>query len=484
MRRRNGNPGSFGFSPGQLIEAQAVSQIDHERFPGAPSHDIESGILTSPVQQPDGVLMPIVPDLLRIPENEGVKLLILHPPVLPYGYTLHHRFQRIWEASEYVRRIYPETKVLDAGLLNKMKGQVLNEFAANYDAVACYAEPQMLPVVTDLLERLRYIAPATRILVYGPATVCFPAAIRRLDVDAYGARGDAEAQLRQFADFVTERSDLTSNLCIRKGNRWSDPEGLPETVPQDQWGFPPLTEMPLDDIRRIYEMKDQPCTIAVTASRGCPYSCTFCATPNFEGRPDRRRSVRSLVQFISDNRHHPHWQFYSPTFTIDRAWCVEFLTSLGDVGAGVTWRCTTRVDRLDHELVELMAATGCCAVGLGVETLGPGAMLLKKHITRDQIASAIKLLTEHGIRAKAYVMLGLPNQSLDDVQETIRFVTDLGGEVRPTMYSPQGEADTLTGAHGAGDLGALDRKSFLAGRDNYGEFLRLAFDRSLGPPSM
>lgn len=413
-----------------------------------------------------------------------MKVLILHPPVLPYGYTLHHRFQRIWEAADYLRRTYPDTTVLDAGLLNKLKGQILDEFAADYDVVACYAEPQMLPVVTDLLERLRYMAPTTRILVYGPATVCFPEQVRNLDIDAYGVRGDFEAQLRQFADMVSGRCNQLSNLCVRTADDWLDPEGSAETVPSDQWGYPPLEEVPLGDIARIYDMKQQPCTIAVTASRGCPYSCTFCATPMIEGRPDRRRPVLPLVRFVTENRHHPHWQFYSPTFTLDRTWCIEFLTSLDIAGADISWRCTTRVDRLDAELVELMARTGCCSVGLGVETFGLASARLKKNISREQIARAIELLTDHGIRAKAYVMLGLPDQSLDDVQETLQFVTNLGAQVRPTMYSPQGDADSLTASADIGDIGALDRKSFLVGRENYGEFLRLAFDRSLAPPAM
>ena len=87
-----------------------------------------------------------------------MRALVIHPPTLPYGYTLHHRFQRVWEAAEYARRFHPGLRVIDAGLLNMLIGQLLSEFSQDYDAVAFYCEPQMLTTVADLAERLRVVA--------------------------------------------------------------------------------------------------------------------------------------------------------------------------------------------------------------------------------------------------------------------------------------------------------------------------------------
>jgi anaerobic magnesium-protoporphyrin IX monomethyl ester cyclase len=414
--------------------------------------------------------------------------LVLYPPVLPFGYTLHHRFQRVWEAGVYLRRHYPDTVIMDAGLLNKLQGQVLSEFARDYDAVAIYAEPQMLPVVADLAERLRHMSSLSKILVYGPATVCFPHRVQALDVDAIAHGGDVEAQLRQFADIVTGRSDVAANLKLRIAGGWARPIGHPETVPADEWAFPPIGEMPMTDIARIYDMKGQHVTVAVTAARGCPYRCAFCATPSIEGRPDRRRPIPALVDFMRRySDRYRHWQMYAPTFTLDRRWCLDFFAALRASQVQVNWRCTTRVDRLDVELVEAMAAAGCSMVGIGVETLGPTLDRIDKEISRQQVASALSMLRTAGIRAKAYIMLGLPGQSIAEVYETIRFVTDLGAEIRPTLYSPQGEADALTADDVESDmdmLGAMDRKSFLVGREHYGELLRLTFDRRIASPQM
>lgn len=414
-----------------------------------------------------------------------MRALLIHPPVLPYGYTLHHRFQRVWEVAEYLRRHYPNTTVLDAGLLNMLKGQILSEFATGYDVVAVYCEPHMLPTAADLVERLRYMSPDTKVMAYGPAAVCFPDETRTL-CDAIGLRGDMDAQLRQFFDLMSGRAELTTNISVLTDTGWSTPTGAAEFVPAAEWGFPPLDEMPISDVDRIYQMKDQPLTIAVTASRGCPYRCTFCATPDIEGRPDRRRPAAALADYVADHATYRNWQFYSPTFTLDRQWCLDFFAHLRARTVRIKWRCTTRVDRLDKQLVEEMATSGCRMVGLGVETLGPALVRAKKGISRHQVTHAIKLLLTHGIHVKAYIILGLPGQSVSDVKATIDFVTDLGAQIRPTLYSPQGMADGLDNASivGLDAVGEVDRKSFLSHRENYGEFLRLAFDRRISSPAM
>nr|WP_296071956.1 radical SAM protein [uncultured Actinoplanes sp.] len=415
-----------------------------------------------------------------------MRALVIHPPTLPYGYTLHHRFQRVWEAAAYARRFHPGVRVIDAGLLNMLIGQLLSEFARDYDAVAFYCEPQMLTTVADLTERLRHIAPRTAILVYGPAAVCFPDEVGTLPVDAVGRRGDLDAQLRQFFDLVTGRDTAPANLARRVDGKWVEPTGPAETVPAAEWAFPPLDEMPMADIGRVYDMKEQPLTVAVTASRGCPYRCAFCATPELEGRPDRRRPADELAAFVAAHPQYQHWQFYSPTFTLDRRWCLAFFDELRACDTRIRWRCTTRVDRLDEELVRAMADTGCHMVGLGVETLGPAMNRIHKNIDRERTATAIRLLREHGIHTKAYVILGLPDQDIEEVRETVEFVTRLGARIRPTMYSPQGAADALGEETVAGveAVSHLDRKSFLSNREHYGEFLRLAFDRRVSSPAM
>jgi bacteriochlorophyll C8 methyltransferase len=53
--------------------------------------------------------------------------------------------------------------------------------------------------------------------------------------------------------------------------------------------FPPVKEVPVIDYERIFKASkrdkvDARKSIPIYMTRGCPYTCTFCVTPNFTGR--------------------------------------------------------------------------------------------------------------------------------------------------------------------------------------------------------
>jgi anaerobic magnesium-protoporphyrin IX monomethyl ester cyclase len=408
-----------------------------------------------------------------------VRTLLLHPPLLPYAYTLHHRFARVWEVADYLKRKAFDLTVFDAGLLNCLKGHVVREFGQGYDVVLIYCENQAIPTVVDLAYRCRALSPNTRIMVYGPAPICYPDQLRLPIVDGLGRRGDLECQVRQFLEFAAGERDHSTNVALRRGDEWVEPTGPSEMAPPDDWGYPRFDEMPMDDIRRIYEMKKDTLKVAITCSKGCPYPCTFCHIPSVEGTPDRRRDASELAAFIADNQEFEEWQFYSPTFTLDRDWCLSFFDELERRDVHIRWKCTTRVDRLDDELIEAMARSGCYVVGLGIETLGAARKTIRKGITDDQIGYALESLTAHGILAKGYIMLGLPGQPIEDFRETVRFVEAHGGKVRPYIYVPQGEADRgrdeVELDEAMQQLSGLDGRSWGLETEQFGEFLRLAF---------
>lgn len=405
-------------------------------------------------------------------------IVILHPPVLPYGYTLHHRFQKVWEVAQYVRRFHPRTTVVDAGLLNMLQGEVLHRITPDCRVLAVYVEPQMIEVTRQLVSRSRMMNPDLRILLYGPASGGFSADLRAVEPDAVGQRGDYEQQILEFVDWVLEGTAPTLYISVRTEQGWSRPAGQFDYLPPSDWAYPPLGEMPLADIGRIYEMKRQPTTMAVTVARGCPFPCTFCSTPSIEGHRDRRRPIDGLVAYLRSHPEVSDWQFYAPTFTLNRRWCMQLFDAMRGGGLETGWRCSTRADYVDDELAGAMAATGCRSVGIGVETLGPTQAILRKGLNSEVITEAVRAFVDRGVTVKCYVLMGLPGQTVAEVRETLDFVTALGALPRPTLYSPQGDSDALVGmglAAYQAPTALLDRKSFVPQGAEYGEFLRVLY---------
>jgi radical SAM superfamily enzyme YgiQ (UPF0313 family) len=88
------------------------------------------------------------------------------------------------------------------------------------------------------------------------------------------------------------------------------------------------------------------------------------------------------------------------------------------------------VDSLDRELVALMQRAGLSAVYFGVESGSQRILdLLNKGITPDQTRTAFRWCHEFGVKTAASVIVGVPGETPQDLQQTLALINDL----KPTV---------------------------------------------------
>lgn len=168
---------------------------------------------------------------------------------------------------------------------------------------------------------------------------------------------------------------------------------------------------------------------AIMTSRGCPYLCTFCDAHTVFGRKVRSRSAKNIVdeiEFLWNKYHYTHIVFKDSTFTLDRQKTVDICKEILDRNIDIQWRCNTRVDRLDPELLRLMKKSGCKSINPGVET-GSAKMLkiIKKGLTKEQIMNGFKMIHEAGIESMATFMIGNQGDTKETIMESIDFAIKL-----------------------------------------------------------
>jgi radical SAM superfamily enzyme YgiQ (UPF0313 family) len=116
--------------------------------------------------------------------------------------------------------------------------------------------------------------------------------------------------------------------------------------------------------------------IPVQVSRGCPHDCSFCSVTGIFGRKMRYRSVKNVMAELArynDRKYHVF--FYDDNFTASPARAKELLTEMLEARTKFTWSTQMRVDAArDKHLLELMRATHCIAVYVGVESPSPAAL--------------------------------------------------------------------------------------------------------------
>lgn len=204
----------------------------------------------------------------------------------------------------------------------------------------------------------------------------------------------------------------------------------------------------------------------IKTSRGCPFNCVFCTTHAFHGKRWRARSPESIVEemrLVAEQRRVNDFFLQSDVFSHDRAWTAELSERLSAAKLGVTWFCNSRVDTLDEDLLVLMKRSGCRLVALGVET-GSDRVLraINKGTTTDRARQTLAACRRVGMPSLTYWVLGLPGETPETIDETLRFINDVHPDYAH-VYTPT----PLPGSRlfDAYDIGARVERGELAWSD-------------------
>ena len=223
----------------------------------------------------------------------------------------------------------------------------------------------------------------------------------------------------------------TCNLKHIKGLVWRDGNGIvvnpdrPFISNLDDLPLPRHDLLPLETYRA--PLVRSPYAFVVT-SRGCPGGCRFCIKHVSYGRSVRVRSPENILaelEFLvglgirSVN-------MYADLFTVSREQVVGLCELILERGLRLPWTCNSRVDFVDPEMLRLMGQAGCKWISWGIES-GSEEVLRRaqKGIKLEQVQRALRWSREAGIRNWGYFIIGLPGETEETIQETIRFAKRL-----------------------------------------------------------
>ncbi len=166
--------------------------------------------------------------------------------------------------------------------------------------------------------------------------------------------------------------------------------------------------------------------MSVITSRGCPRRCSYCAAAAFWQHSVRFRSIPSVLKELDEllSLHpYPFLKFQDSVFTSPKKRTIQLLDALIDRHYCFQWTCETRADALDDELIDLMAQAKCKTIMLGLES-GSQEVLDRneRKMNIDVFREAYQLIKGHGIGVRVSVVFGLPGETKDTVEETLRIL--------------------------------------------------------------
>lgn len=213
----------------------------------------------------------------------------------------------------------------------------------------------------------------------------------------------------------------------------------------------------------------------VLFSRGCPFSCSFCA--NLSMGPTRYRNASLIEEEIEylkkecnvealvlrdDNGIPVGGAAFNKRVTF------PFFEAVGRTG--VKWRGQSRANGISEETVSLAAQANCTDIAIGLESVSqPVLKIINKKIDLDEARRYIGLLQKHGIAVKLLLILGLPGESDTVVEEVLDFVDETNPKVvQVSLFTPYPGSD-MTDNHKKYGIKQVD-KNFENFHILYGRF--------------
>lgn len=241
-------------------------------------------------------------------------------------------------------------------------------------------------------------------------------------------RGEPELTMEELAVQLKNGKQLEGilGLTYRNGAGVVVNPARPLLVELDQLPFPSRHLMQ----HKLYRSPEnnEPITVVHT-QRGCPARCIFCSVGVVSGYKIRKRAPEKIVQEIKEcveKYHFRNFLFHADTFTWEKDWVIELCTRIIDADLHVHWGCNSRVDTIDPEMLKLMKKAGCWVIAFGIET-GDQQILnkMKKGAKVEWAKDAVKMVREAGIKSHAFMVMGLPWETKETFENTIKFLKDL-----------------------------------------------------------
>jgi len=185
-------------------------------------------------------------------------------------------------------------------------------------------------------------------------------------------------------------------------------------------------------------------TAMVLTARGCPMNCTVCASKIlFDGfeRRDPLGAARAIINLSAKGVQDV--AFCDDALLIDtKNHAVPLFETLAEANAPVRLHSPNglHIREVNTEVARLMKRAGMVTVRLSLETVSEErAKDFSGKVSREEFRKAAGALFHAGYTPDelgAYILAGLPGQTLEEVCDTIAFVLDTGVKVRPALFSP------------------------------------------------
>ena len=340
----------------------------------------------------------------------------------------------------YPAGMIPESRVLDAPPERLTQVQTV-AIAQEYDFVVLHTSTPSFQLDIRTAQMIKEANPKCVLAFVGGHVTAMP-----------------EASLRASTaiDLIARKEFDHAVRSVAEGRDWATIPGITyrksDAIVQNPEA-PPLTREQLDELPFVTEIYDRDLDylkynspycqypyVSLYTGRGCPARCTFCLWPQVTtGHSYRTRSPENVFEEIKGmRRRFPQMKeifFDDDTFTADPPRARRLAELFKPLG--LCWSTNARAN-VDRETLRIMKDGGLRLFVVGYES-GNEQILknIKKGVSLERARRFTKDCHDLGILIHGTFIVGLPGETLQTIEESIRFAREMNPEtIQVSLASP------------------------------------------------
>ncbi len=201
----------------------------------------------------------------------------------------------------------------------------------------------------------------------------------------------------------------------------------------------PFKDYRIFDFQKTIDAKNG--WVGVMASRGCPFRCTYCfnhqmvdlyrkdlnlppAKLNYIRRHPVEEVISELEYLTNKYNNIEMFIFDDDLFTWDKKYLIDFCRRYQKKFT-FPFVVNAHVKIFGEEIAQNLKEAGCSIVKFGLESGSERIRrdILNRPMKDDQIVDAFRIAHKYNLETSAFVMLGLPHETKEDILMTIKLLS-------------------------------------------------------------
>lgn len=299
-------------------------------------------------------------------------------------------------------------------------------------------KPKILALYTNLMTKLNVLKiiefmrseiPECHIVVGGPDVTYNIENYLDNGVD-YLVLGEGEITCEELCSHLLQSATpptLVSGLAFKQEGKLVKTAARIKVKELDSLADPDRASIDFEQYLDVWKRHHGKRTANISTQRGCPYTCKWCSTAVY-GQSYRRRPahlVADEIEMLSREYGVEALWFVDDVFTVSHKWLAQLHKEFEKRSLKIDFECITRAERLNDTVLEQLKEMGCFRIWIGAES-GSQKIIDKmdRRVDINLVSEMIQTTQEKGMEAGTFIMVGYPDETLDDIKATARYLKE------------------------------------------------------------